>query len=54
MNNENEIQTAATINTKLIDTKEKLDDIEINLENSQEKMLLESIKRLKNPFINIS
>ncbi len=50
MNNEEEIQTAAMINTKLIDTKEKLN----NIENSQEKILLESIKRLKNPFINIS
>ena len=54
MNNEEEIQTTAMVNTKLIDTKEKLNNIEINLENSQEKMLLESIKRLKNPFINIS
>ena len=35
-------------------TKEILVAIEINLENSQEKMLLESIKRLKNPFVNIS
>ena len=54
MNNENETQNTAMINTKIIDTKEKLDNIDIKLENQQEKMLLESIKRLKNPFINIS
>ena len=54
MNNENETQNTAMINTKIIDTKERLDNIDIKLENQQEKMLLESIKRLKNPFINIS
>ena len=42
------------IETKAIDTKEKLDNISIPFENYQEKILLESIKRLKNPFINIS
>ena len=47
MNNEN-------IETQIIDTKEKLNNITITLDTYQEKMLLETIKRLKNPFINIS
>lgn len=38
----------------VIDTKEKLDSIPISFENYQEKILLEFIKRLKNPFVNIS
>lgn len=42
------------VENTLIDTKEKLDSIPITFENCQEKILLESIKRLKNPFINIS
>lgn len=41
-------------NLTLIDTKEKLDNLPIIFENYQEKILLESIKRLKNPFVNIS
>lgn len=38
----------------VIDTQEKLDSIPIFFDNYQEKILLEAIKRLKNPFINIS
>ncbi len=38
----------------IIDTQEKLDSIPISFDNYQEKILLEAIKRLKNPFINIS
>lgn len=41
-------------NIKLIDTKEKLNTIPIQLDTYQEKILLETIKQLKNPFINIS
>lgn len=47
MDNEN-------IKTNVTDTKDKLNDIAITLDNYQERILLESIKRLKNPFINIS
>lgn len=38
----------------IIDTKEKLNDLSLTLDNYQEKILLETIKRLKNPFVNIS
>lgn len=44
MNNENNV----------IDTQEKLNNLSLTLDNYQEKILLETIKRLKNPFINIS
>ncbi len=47
MDNEN-------IKTDVIDTKDKLNNIVLTLDNYQERILLESIKRLKNPFINIS
>lgn len=40
--------------TVVIDTKENLDKCTVNLNNYQERMLVESIKRLKNPFYNIS
>lgn len=42
------------IENKVIDTKEKLNAIPLALDTYQEKVLLETIKRLKNPFINIS
>ena len=45
MNDEN-------IETQVIDTKEVLNNMPLN--NYQEKVILESIKRLKNPFVNIS
>jgi len=41
-------------NIELIDTKEKLNTIPTQLDTYQEKILLETIKQLKNPFINIS
>lgn len=47
MNNE-------VLENRVIDTKEKLENISINLNDYQEKIILETIKRLKNPFVNIS
>lgn len=47
MDNEN-------IKTNVTDTKDRFNDIALTLDNYQERILLESIKRLKNPFINIS
>ena len=38
----------------LIDTKEKLEKIDTSLNDYQEKMILEAIKKINNPFINIS
>ena len=49
MNNENEIQTAATINTKLIDTKENKQSL-----NVKELMVIEAIKKIKDPFMNLT
>ncbi len=40
--------------TVVIDTKEDLDNCTVDLTDYQERMLVESIKRLKNPFYNIS
>ena len=40
--------------TVVIDTKENLDKCTVDLNDYQERMLVESIKRLKNPFYNIS
>ena len=41
-------------NVKIIDTKEKLNNITITFDNTQEKMLLDCIRRIQNPFINIT
>ncbi len=41
-------------NVKIIDTKEKLNNITITFDNTQEKMLLDCIRRVQNPFINIT
>ncbi len=41
-------------NVNIIDTKEKLDNITITFDNTQEKMLLDCIRRVQNPFINIT
>ena len=41
------------VNNKLIDTKENIDNKKIALDNYQERMLLECIRKVKNPFINI-
>lgn len=41
-------------NMNLIDTKEKLDNVDTTLDSYQEKMILECIKKIRNPFINIS
>jgi len=40
--------------TTIIDTKENLDNINLSLDSYQEKIILETIKRLKNPFYNLS
>lgn len=37
-----------------INTKDKLNDVTITFENTQEKMLLDCIRRIQNPFINIT
>lgn len=44
----------SNLRVPIIDTEEKLNDLSLTLDNYQERILLESIKRLKNPFINIS
>ena len=51
-----EMQTMNEIkqDTVVIDTKENLDKCTVDLNDYQERMLVESIKRLKNPFYNIS
>lgn len=41
-------------NVNIIDTKEKLDNITITFNNTQEKMLLDCIRRVRTPFINIT
>ena len=41
-------------NVKIISIKEKLNNITITFDNTQEKMLLDCIRRVQNPFINIT
>ena len=48
------IKTMNNENVKIIDTKEKLNNITITFDNTQEKMLLDCIRRVQNPFINIT
>ena len=38
----------------LIDTKEKLEKIDTSLNDYQEKMILEAIKKINNPFVNLT
>ena len=49
MNNEEEIQTTAMVNTKLIDTKENNPNL-----NVKELMVIEAIKKIKDPFMNLT
>ena len=38
----------------LIDTKEKLEKIDTSLNDYQEKIILEAIKKINNPFVNLT
>ena len=38
----------------IIDTKEKLEKLDTSLNDYQEKMILEAIKKINNPFVNIN
>ena len=41
-------------NENIINTKVKLENVTITLNNAQEKMLLDCVRRIQNPFINIT